>query len=180
MALYVLGSVAGGGALGAALGGTGTLFVGPLRPGPAVLSLLVVALCALAAAVDLRLLRGGLPTVGRQVNEDWLDRYRGWVIGLGYGFQLGLGVVTIVTTATVYLTFALALVAGSWTGGLAVGGAFGLARALPLLAMRRASTPERLLRAHRRLQAWARPARLAVPALLSVVAVGVAGLGGLL
>ena len=44
-----------------------------------------------------------LPTIHRQVDEDWLDRYRGWVVGAGFGFQLGLGVVTIVTTAAVYL-----------------------------------------------------------------------------
>ena len=36
----------------------------------------------------------------RQVNEDWMARYRGWAYGAGFGLQLGLGVVTIVTTAS--------------------------------------------------------------------------------
>ena len=37
----------------------------------------------LALAVDLGLGGLRLPTVHRQVNKDWLDRYRGWVVGAG-------------------------------------------------------------------------------------------------
>src|SRR6267143_1292208 len=92
---YLLGSAAGGAGAGAAAGW------------------LVATACLLATAVELR--AGGLrlPTVRRQVDEDWLARYRGWVYGVGFGFQLGLGAVTIVTTAGVYLAWALALLSGS-------------------------------------------------------------------
>ena len=59
-----------------------------------------------------------LPTNHRQVNERWLDDYRGWVYGIGYGFQLGMGVVTIVTSATTYLAFLAAFLSHSVLGGL--------------------------------------------------------------
>src|SRR5919199_1056164 len=92
----------------------------------------VAVLCAAALAFDLH--PGGLqlPTIHRQVDKDWLDRYRGWVVGVGFGFQLGLGVVTIVTTAAVYLTFALATLTGSAAAGAPVGATFRPAPALRL------------------------------------------------
>ena len=57
--------------------------------------------------------------------------------------QLGLGVVTIVTTAAVYLTWVAAFVTGSAAWGAVVGAAFGLARALPVLAAGSLRTPRR-------------------------------------
>ena len=42
-----------------------------------------------------------VPGPRRQVDERWLDRYRGWVYGVGYGSQLGLGIVTVVIVAFV-------------------------------------------------------------------------------
>ena len=67
------------------------------------------AVALIGVALDLGWAGLRLPTVRRQVNEDWLHRYRGGVYGFGFGFQLGLGVATIVTTAAVYLTFVFAL-----------------------------------------------------------------------
>ncbi|MDQ3709397.1 MAG: hypothetical protein M3387_08895 [Actinomycetota bacterium] len=152
-ALYVTGSVLGGGALGGLLGGLGGTVARLWWPGRGWLALLVAGACLLSVAVDLGGLR--LPTIHRQVNEDWLGTYRGWVIGLGFGFQLGLGVVTIVTTAAVYLALALALLTASVTTGLAIGATFGLVRALPVLALGGVTTPQRLVRAHRRVSALA-------------------------
>ena len=57
----------------------------------------------LAAAVLLELLPGRMPGPRRQVNERWLDEYRGWVYGLGFGAQLGLGVSTVVSSAATYV-----------------------------------------------------------------------------
>jgi hypothetical protein len=134
-AFYVLGSVVGGAALGVISGAAGAatnLFV---QPGSGVIAALVLAACVAALALDLHVASLRAPTVRRQVNENWLGRYRGWVYGLGFGFQLGLGVVTVVTTASVYLVIVLALLTQSLWVGLVIGGAFGLARALPLLAV---------------------------------------------
>ena len=60
------------------------------------------------------------------------------------GFQLGLGMVTIITTAAVYLTWATALLSASTAAGLVVGVAFGLARALPIFGGLRVTGPDQL------------------------------------
>ena len=167
---YIIGSVTAAALLGALLGAAGVLL--PLSAGAT--AAIVVVLCALGLAFDLGLGGLRLPTVRRQVDKDWLDRYRGWVVGVGFGFQLGLGVVTIVTTSAVYLTFALALLTGSPLAGAVVGATFGLARALALLGVARVRRPEQLRAVMRRLQAW-RPlsqrAGIAVQA-LAMVTVG--------
>ena len=100
-----------------------------------------------------------LPTNHRQVNERWLDEYRGWVYGLGYGFQLGLGVVTIVTSAATYLTFVAAFLCHSVLGGLAIGLTFGLVRALPVLLTAPVRSPAALRGLLRRNARWANGAR---------------------
>jgi hypothetical protein len=159
VASYLAGSLSGGAALGALVGSAG------LRA-PAVM---IAGLCIAAAAVDASGRR--LPGFRRQVDENWLPRYRGWVYGMGFGFQLGLGLVTIVTTAAVYLTFALALLSGSAAAGALIGAAFGVARALPLLALARVDRPARLRRAHAGLAAGARWARgITVLGMLGVAA----------
>ena len=147
---YVVGSPLAATLLGAVLGAVGA----SLPLGPAVTAARVIALCALALAFDLRVGGLRLPTTHRQVDKDWLDRYRGWVVGVGFGLQLGLGVVTIVTTAAVYLTLALALLTGSPEAGAAVGATFGLVRALVLLAVAGVRRPDQLRAALRRMQAW--------------------------
>ena len=50
----------------------------------------------------------------------------------------------IITTASVYLTWAAALLSGSTVAGLAIGFAFGLARALPLFGGLRVSGPDQV------------------------------------
>ena len=42
------------------------------------------------------------------VHEQWLTRYRGWVYGVGFGAQLGFGLVTIITSAMAGTTSASA------------------------------------------------------------------------
>lgn len=168
---YVVGSVLGGALAGGLLGGLAGVV--PARPGPTVAAALVAVICLAAAALDLAGRR--LPTLRRQVDEEWLHRYRGWVYGAGFGFQLGLGVVTIVTSATVYATLALAALTQSVAGGLAVGVTFGLVRALPVLAAVRVTTPDRLATLHRRLaagSAYASRAAVTLPALVGAAALG--------
>lgn len=160
-AAYVAGSLLGGASLGALLG-----FLGP-RPLP----LAAAAACALAAVADLA---GLLPRGHRQVDEDWLTRYRGWVYGLGFGYQLGMGVVTIVTSASTYAALAVALFSGSAWAGAAIGGTFGLVRALPLLTLRRARTPAALRATGRRLDQLAARAGGATAVLMAGAAAALA------
>src|SRR3954447_16345344 len=138
---YVVASVAGGAVVGAVAGIPGALAGLSLSPW------MVAAVCVITVVAD----RFSVPSWHRQVNEDWLGRYRGWVYGGGFGFQLGLGVVTIVTTAAVYAVVALAALSGSVIAGALIGLAFGLARALPVLGLVRVHRPEQLRRVHMRI-----------------------------
>jgi hypothetical protein len=158
---YVVGSIAGGAAVGALLGGVGDLLLG--RPLP----LVAAAVCLLAALADLL---GLLPRGSRQVDEDWLVRYRGWVYGLAFGAQLGVGFATIVTSAATFAVLALELLTASPVAGLLVGAAFGLARALPLLGLRRATTPEALRATAARVEDLGRAAARTTTVTLGVAA----------
>ena len=113
-----------------------------------------------------------MPGVRRQVNENWLSKYRGWVYGWGFGFQLGTGVATIVTTALVYSMMALLVIFGDPLIGLSVGAVFGFARAFPLLLASRASTFDRLAAVMARLER-VRPWARRVPAFAQLAAAGI-------
>jgi hypothetical protein len=154
---YLVGSTLGGVTIGGLLGLAGS----PWH----VTGFAAAGVCVVAAALDLI---GRRPTLHRQVDEDWLSRYRGWVYGGGYGFQLGLGVVTIITSASTYAMLALCLLSSSVLAGALIGGAFGLVRALPLLGLRDASTPAQLRDVAMRLEQLSRAAGRA-----TVVALGI-------
>ena len=140
---YVVASTAGGAATGAALGAVGAL--AQLRHGTWPV-LVGGAIALLAAALDLA---GWLPTLRRQVDETWMNRYRDWVYGAGFGLQLGIGATTIVTSASLYVTWVVELLAGPAVGAV-VGAAFGLSRALPLVGTAHITTADVLRRAQRR------------------------------
>jgi len=146
---FVLGATAGGVALGAltALLAAADRMVGPSAVVAGSVGL-VAALVALASDSGLAGIR--LPVHFRQVNERWLDAYRPWVYGAGFGFQIGCGLATYITTATVYLVVVLGALTGEPVVALAVGGAFGLIRGLAVLLTRRVSTASGLLAFHQR------------------------------
>jgi hypothetical protein len=138
------------------------------------------ALVALAAVVLTGVLLDAgpfgmtLPTIRRQVNEDWLQRYRGWVYGLGFGFQLGLGVATVVTISSVYAALAAAFLSGSVSMGIAIGAAFGLVRGGTVLAASGVHRSDQLVRVDAGLRRWDRPARqLAIALELGLAAMAI-------
>ena len=165
---YAVGCALGGATTGLVLGSVGALL-------PALPVLLVAgAACLLAAAADLA--PGRLPVGRRQVDERWLGHYRGWVYGLGFGYQLGLGVVTIVTSAATLAVLAVALLTQSPVAGAVVGLVFGSARALPALLVRGVDSPDRLRQLARRVERHSRTAaRTTVAALAAGGTVLVAG-----
>ena len=130
---YTIASVLGGALAGVLLGGAGQLLgsVWHLTAGHRIIAVLIVV--AITLLFDARVVPLRLPTWHRQVDERWLSTYRGWVYGAGFGFQLGLGMATIVPAAVTYAALATATLTGSWTGGLVVGVTFGVVRAVPLL-----------------------------------------------
>ena len=82
----------GGAAWGCTLGGFGALASLGLRaagPPRAVVSGLAAVLALSAAAVDAGVFGALLPVVRRQLDEYWLTRYRRWVYGFGFGWQIG-------------------------------------------------------------------------------------------
>jgi hypothetical protein len=146
-AAFAVGAV-GAGALAGATAGT----VGSLLPsGSAWRGLAVAAVLVMMVAFDATRLRGRLPSSRRQVNEDWLARYRGWVYGACFGVQLGVGVATSVTSAAVYGTAATALLCSNPLIGALIGAVFGALRALSLLPARAVHGTKALVALHRRL-----------------------------
>jgi sulfite exporter TauE/SafE len=89
----------------------------------------------------------------RQVNEDWMVTYRGWVYGVGFGAQLGLGFITLVACAAIYAAFAMEFLSGSVGAGIAIGAIFGATKAASLLPAGRARDRHSLVSLHRRLLA---------------------------
>ncbi len=148
VAFYVVGSVLGGATRGLALGSLGALVPADLRPSPAGVALILAVLLVIAAAIETGWLRIPIPSLARQVNEDWLDQYRGWVIGFGFGYQLGLAAVVYITTASLWVVFIAEFMTFSPIGGLALGALFGFVRSIPIFATRRVRSTQELRRAH--------------------------------
>lgn len=159
-AWFVAGAVGGGLTLGlgAALLAGGVASIAPTAP---VLEAAGAALALTAGAADAGVGGVRFPVFHRQVNERWLDQYRGWFYGAGFGWQVGVGVATYIMTAAVFLTVALAVVTGRPSAALLIGATFGMVRGLSVLLTRRLRTPEALRIFHRRFAAVATPVRLA-------------------
>jgi hypothetical protein len=142
---FALGALAGGAGAGALAGEAGAVVL----PSAAGTDARLVAL-AVAAAIALVLDARADPAPGprRQVNEDWLHRYRGWVYGLGFGAQLGLGITTVVSSAATYVALIAAFLTRDPAAGALIGGCFGAIRGLTPLAAARVDRPERLVAFH--------------------------------
>lgn len=173
---YVAGSLLGGLTLGALAAVPAALLGTTIAPSTRLALALAAALAAVAAASDLGVLR--LPSHCRQVNELWLNRYRPWVYGLGFGWQIGVGLATFIMTAGIYSMVALAVLTGSPLAALGIGALFGLVRGLAIVPARRITTPEALQRFHRRFDALEPGTRRAMNAVLVLVAGGAAVAAG--
>ncbi len=176
---YLLGSVLGGLALGLLASVVGSLVPSSWRSSSTGLGV-VGLLLLVGLLLDIGPGRLRLPTWRRQVAEGWLGEYRGWVIGLGFGTQLGFGLVTIITSATTYAVAVLAVLSGDPLSGLAIGGVFGLVRALPAAMMGRVDTPAALHRVFGLVEQWARPVDVTARSCLALAGgvLVVAALGG--
>jgi hypothetical protein len=133
------------------------------------------AVAIVAAASDTRLGGFHLPFHSRQVNERWLDQFRPWVYGAGFGWQIGVGLATYIKTAALYLMIVLAALTASPGAALAIGALFGLVRGLAVLLGRSITTPAALAVFHRRFTAAGPIVLAAVVACEALVAVAFAG-----
>jgi MFS family permease len=170
---YVIGAILGGATVGAVVAVPATLAVPSRLAAALVAGLALVAMCS-----DSRVFGGELPIHRRQVNERWLDRYRGWVYGVGFGWQIGTGIGTYVMSAATYL---LLLAPALLSPRLAIGAwlTFGCMRGLTVLATRRVRSTQELQALHLRLHAVGSAVRrclVAAEGLLVVAAAASLGL----
>ena len=171
---FVAGAVLGGLTLGAVMAGLAAV-VGALGVSASTALGIASVTALVCAASDLDPFGLHLPFHGRQVNERWLDQYRAWVYGGGFGWQIGCGLATYITTAGMYLTILLTALTGNPLAALAIGAGFGLVRGLAIYAGRSITTTDRLLAAHRRFGALRRPVRLVTIGVMLAVGVVAAG-----
>jgi sulfite exporter TauE/SafE len=174
VAVYIVASTVGGLLLGLALGALGGATWNS-TPGDGLLRIYGIALVT-AAGVVAESVWGihGLPSFRRQVNENWLVRYRSWVWATGFGSQLGLGVVTIVTTSAIYAAWWSAFVSASALHGSMIGAAFGLSRSVVSMAVFRVDRPQRIVVVDRTITRFAQRSKWASWTLqLTVVGIAV-------
>jgi hypothetical protein len=166
---FVVGSVIGGATLGLVM----ALFavgIAAAHASASVLAAVAVAASVATLAADARVGGFRLPVHHRQVNERWLDQFRPWVYGAGFGWQIGSGVATYIKTSAVYLMVVLAALTGSPTTAVAVGAVFGLVRGLAVFLGRQITSTTALAAFHRRFMAADPVALAAVVACEATVA----------
>jgi hypothetical protein len=175
-AAFVVGATLGGLALGAAAGVVGAIPAGLLDDRVRVAAVGVAALVGLV--VDVASRRGliSIPSWRRQVDEEWLDEFRGTVYGFGFGAQLGFGVVTIVTSAITWVVVIAAALQFSFLASVGVGATFGLARGLGIVGVARVGDAGALRHHLRRFSARESGAeRVTLATLAAVAAVTIGG-----
>jgi cytochrome c biogenesis protein CcdA len=128
---FLPGALLGGVATFGALSGAGALIHAGGRALVVGLALGVALLAVLADAAGIAV----RPQVRRQVPEGWRRRLPLPAAAFGYGVLLGLGWTTYVLACAVWAVFAFALAAGDPALGVIAGLAFGLGRALPIVAL---------------------------------------------
>ncbi len=168
---FLLGATLAGAAEGAVLG---LLGLAVLQNGLDTQARLLVLTGGLVLAAVLELALPRVPGPNRQVNERWLDEYRGWVYGLGFGAQLGLGVTTVVTSAATYVAMLVAFLAADPGWGALVLGVFGAIRGVTPLLAARVQAPEQLRAFHvrfERARGAIGPASLACLIVMTAVAI---------
>jgi len=148
-AWFVLGSTLGGATLGTAMAAAAAA-AHRLGLSPTGTGTLAVAAALVSAGSDAGVFGFRVPIHRRQVNERWLDRYRPWVYGAGFGWQIGSGLSTYITTAAVYLMVVLGALTANPAVALGVATGFGTLRGLAVLLTRRLTTPTGLRAFHRR------------------------------
>jgi hypothetical protein len=170
-AFFLVGALLGSLTLGLAIAVGAALFAAADLGTDTTIAL--VAVCAaLGAVVDTHVLGFGPPFLRRQVNEDWLMRYRPWVYGGGFGWQIGFGLSTYVMTAAVGVMILLGALSASPAAAVLVAVVFGLARGSAVFLGVPLRTRPALYAFHRRFHAAAEPVRQAVIALQLLVALG--------
>lgn len=148
-AWFVAGSTLGGASLGLVMA---ALAAGVRAIGASNTTLTTIAAvtCLVTIASDTNIGGFRLPVHHRQVNERWLDQFRPWVYGAGFGWQIGAGLATYIKTCAVYLMVVLAVLTGNPEAALLVGAVFGVVRGMAVFLGRHITSSAALADFHRR------------------------------
>jgi hypothetical protein len=165
VAAFALAATGAGAAAGALLGLLGDVVLGSGVSEQARLLVLSAGLL-LAVVADLT---GHVPGPHRQVDERWLDEFRGWVYGAGFGAQLGLGVTTVVPSAATYAAGLAAFLTGRVGAGAVILGCFGAVRGLTPLVAAHVRRPDQLIALHAAIDRRRGTVRAGAPVLLALV-----------
>jgi hypothetical protein len=171
---FVLGAIVGGATLGALMAGLAAA-VSALGATSTALLGVAAGLAVVGATVDSGVLGFMPPFFKRQVNEYWLSKYRAWVYGSGFGWQIGAGVTTYIMTAAVFVTIAYGALTAGPVAALVLGVFFGFVRGLAVLLTARSRSTAELFALHRRFDALGEPVRRGVIVVQLAVAVVAAG-----
>lgn len=179
-AAHIVGSTLGGLVLGLLASTLGALLL-VVFPLPTIVRVgLVAVAAAIATVLEATKRERLLPTRTRQVDENWIQNYRGWVYGGGWGAELGFGISTIITTTLIHLLVVTMVLLGDVVTGTLLGALFGAVRGATVLAAARVDSPDRLRTFHRTLDRLRDRSRAgAVASLALATAVGALGLAGL-
>ena len=174
---FVLGSVAGGMTLGGLMAGIALVVARAAVAPEAVLGIIAVA-ALVASASDGRVGGFHLPGHERQVNERWLDRYRSWVYGAGFGWQIGVGLATYIMTAGVYLLIVIGGLSANPLTAIGLGALFGLVRGLSVYLAAGLDSTDKLLGFHARFESMREPVRRATIVIEALVGISAAAAAG--
>lgn len=130
-ATFLPGALAGGALTFGLLAAAGELLHGA---GGQVAYALAAIIALVAAAAEIRGVRI-VPQVRRQLPETWRWRMPLPVASAGYGFLLGLGFTTFVLSFGAWALAGISFAVGDPVAGVAIGLAFGLGRALPVVIL---------------------------------------------
>jgi len=158
---FILGGILGGATLGLVTA-LGALGVDALDLSMTTVGAATAIAAATALASDTHLFGFALPTHTRQVDDAWLPKYRAWVYGAGFGWQIGVGLATYIMTAGVYLMIVLSMLTGDALLAFVIPTMFGTIRGLSVLLGARIHQPADLMAFHRKFDAIGPHVRQAV------------------
>jgi Methylamine utilisation protein MauE len=171
VALHVTGAMASAAALGAILGGAGSLLGAPWGGGGALLIALVAALYLVREATVVPV---PVPQLRRQVPQWWRTFFSLPIAAFLYGAGLGVGFLTYLAHGTLVVVAVAAAASGEPLVGAALVAPFGLARGLSVLVAARARRPQEGSALVARLARSASSPRWRAAHVAALLAVGVA------
>lgn len=173
---HVVGSALGGTMLGLVFGLIGWLVLRLVDLSVQTRTILVLLTCLIALVIEATSQERWLPSRSRQVNENWIQNYRGWVYGGGFGAELGFGISTIIATPLVHLLVISMVLVGSPGAAVLLGTVFGVVRGATVLLARGVDSPDALRHFHQHLDDLrARSRSGAVASLVLASAIGLVG-----